>query len=226
MNRVLAVARMHLTDRLMLFGFPPAILASAFVINLAIFAGEPPHSRTTGAVSSIFIVVVISAMLMTARGLSFTMSMGASRRAFALGTALVGGLLAAAFGVLLLVCNRIESATRGWGLRGHFFTFSWVDRNLAAGWLLATVLMAAMFLLGAWLSTIWLRWSQAGVVAGCVAAVVVFGGLAALVTWLGGWSSVGNWFGALSPLTAAGWAALVCLALGGASYLTLRRVAL
>lgn len=83
-----------------------------------------------------------------------------------------------------------------------------------------------MFLLGAWVATIWLRWKQAGVSVGCVAAVLVLGGFAVLVTRLHGWSAVGSWFVALTPLIAAAWSALVCVVLAGASYLTLRRVAI
>lgn len=226
MNHITAVVRMHLTDRLGIFGLPPAILAASFVVNLAIFAAEPEDSRTTGGVAAIFVVLIIAAVLATARGMSFALSMGASRRSFALGTGMTGAILAATFGVLLLILNRLESATGGWGLHGHFFTFGWLARhNLAAGWLLTTLLLLSMFLLGAFASTIWLRWRQLGMLVSGVALFLVFGGLAALVTWQHGWTSIGQWFAALTPLTAAGWTALLCVPLASASYLTLRRVA-
>lgn len=227
MSRTLAVTRMHLTDRLTIFGLPPAILAASFLINMLIFAAEPVDSRSSGGVAAIFVVLVIAADMATARGMSFALSMGASRRSFALGTGLVGAVLAVAFGLLVFVLNRIEDATGGWNMDAHFFDFAWLGgHNPATVWLLATLLLLAMFLLGAWMATIWLRWHQLGLVVGCVAAVLVLGGCVVLVTWLHGWGLVGDWFTALTPLTAAGWTALLCVPLAGASYLVLRRVTL
>jgi hypothetical protein len=227
MNRALAVTRMHLTDRLTIFGMPPAILAASFTVNVLIYAAEPPHSRSSGGLSAIYIVLIVVAVMLTARGMSFALSMGASRRAFALGTGLMGALLAAAFGVLLLVLNRVEVATDGWWLHSHFFTFRWLaEHSLVSAWLLGTLAFLAVFLLGAFASTIWLRWKSVGMFVGIVAAVLGFGGSAVLVTWLHAWASVGHWFAGLTPLTAAGWVALLCVPLAGASYLTLRRVAI
>jgi len=225
-SRALAVTRMHLTDRLTLFGLPPAILAASFVVNLLIFAVEPADSRSSGGAAAIYCVVFVAAVMCTARAMAFALSMGASRRAFALGTFLTGALLAAVFGVLVFVLNRLESASGGWWLHGHLFALPWLaHHNLATVWLIVTLPFLAIFLLGAWVSTIWLRWRAVGMLVGGVAAVLVFGGLAVLVTWLDGWAAVGDWFGRLSPLTTSGWIALLCLPLAGASYLTLRRVA-
>jgi hypothetical protein len=227
MNLTLAVARMHLTDRLTLFGLPPAILASSFVINVLIFAAEPVQGRTTGGIAAIYIMMLVAAAMLTARSMTFALSMGASRRAFAFGTGLTGGLLAVVFGVLLLILNRVEDVTGGWWLHGHFFTFGWLARyNLAANWLFGTLLLLALFLLGAWMATIWLRWRQLGMLIGGVAGFVVVGGLAVLISWRHDWPMVGDWFTGLTPLSAAGWTALLAAVLAGVSYLTLRRVTL
>ncbi|MGH3472554.1 MAG: hypothetical protein ACRDPG_10995 [Nocardioidaceae bacterium] len=227
MSRILAVTRMHLTDRLTLFTLPPAILASSFLVNMLIFAKEPVDSRTTGGAAAIYCVVFVAAVMCTARGVTFALSMGASRRAFALGTGLVGALLAVTFGIFMLVLNRIEMATGGWWLHGQFFAPLWFAHNdLAAIWLILTLPFLATFLLGAWVSTIWLRWKTVGMLVGGVVAVLVLGGLAVLATWLDAWASVGHWFAHLTPLSASGWVALLCLPLAGASYLVLRRLAL
>ena len=225
MSRALAVTRMHLTDRLTMFGLPTAILAASFLINVLIFAVEPVGSRSSGGVAAIFVVLLIASVMLTARAMSFALSMGASRRAFAVGTGAVGGVLALTFGALLLILNRIESASDGWWLHGHFFGFSWLNRhNLAADWVLATVLLLAMFLLGALVATIWLRWKQLGLLVASVTLVLVLGGLAVLITWQRDWHAVGHWFIGLSPLGASGWLALLCAALAGTAYLCLRRV--
>jgi hypothetical protein len=225
MNRTLAVTRMHLTDRVTIFGLPPAILAASFLVNMLIFAAEPSDARHSGGVAAIYVVVIIAAVMATARSMAFALSMGASRRAFAQGTGLTGVLLALAFGVLLFVLNRIEVATDGWNMNAHFFSFEWLERhNPATVWLLGTALLLALFLIGAWAATIWLRWRQVGMLVGGVALVLALGGSAVLITWLHGWSAVGDWFAALTPLSATGWTALLCAALAGTSYLTLRRV--
>lgn len=227
MNRILAVTRMHLTDRITLFGVIPAILSASFLINMLIFTTEPVHARTTGGVAALFIWMLIVAAMSTARGMGFALSMGASRRAFALGTGLTGALLAVGYGVLLLILNRVEAATGGWWLHGHFFTFGWLTRHsFAATWLLATLLLLAMFLLGGLMSTVWLRWRQIGALVGGVACFLVFGGLILLVNWQHEWAAVARWFAALTPLAAAGWTALTCAVLIAASYPMLRRVTL
>lgn len=227
MSRIPAVVRMYLTDRVTMFALPPAILAASFAVNLAIFAVEPVQARSTGGLAAIFVVMLAAAVMSTARAMPFALSMGSSRRSFAIGTGVTGVIMAVVFGVLLLILNRIEAATDGWGLHGHFFTFPWTERyHVVGAWLLATVLLLAMFLLGAFASTIWLRWKQPGMLVAGVLLVLVFGGLVTLITWQHGWPSVGRWFLDLTPLAAAGWIALLCVPLAGGSFVTLRRVAL
>lgn len=226
MNRVFAVVRMYLTDWLTVFVIPLAILATSLLVNLVIFAVGPEKPRTSGGVAAIFVVLVVAAVMGTARGMPFALSMGASRRAFLLGTGATGGVLAVAFGILLLVLNRVESLTDGWWLHGHFFTFDWIDGySPAADWLLATLLLLANFLLGAFAATIWLRWRQVGMLVGGIALTLVLGGGVIFLTWRHDWQQVGHWLTGLTPLTAAGWIALLCLPLAGGPYLTLRRVA-
>lgn len=227
MSRIPAVVRMYLTDSLTLFGLPVAILGASFLVNLAIFSVEPVHARSTGGVAAIFVVMLAAAAMSTARALPFAMSMGASRRSFAVGTGATGAIMALVFGVILLVLNRLESAANGWGLQGHFFTFAWTERYGFVGvWLLATVVLLAMFLVGALGSTIWLRWRQNGMLVSGVLTVLVFGGFGILAAWRQWWPAIGRWVQDLTPLTAAGWIALLCVAVAGGSFLTLRRVAL
>lgn len=228
MNRVIAVTRMHLTDRLTLFGMSAAILAAATAINLLMFSVEGEQGARTGTGALVVYAVVLAAAVMcTARGMMFALSLGASRRTFALGTLITGGLLAVIFGLVMFGLNRIELATGGWWMHGHFFRLPWLaDHQPVEIWLVLTVPFMAVFLLGMWLSTIWLRWKTTGMIAVGVATVLAFGGAAVIVTWAEQWTPVGAWFQELTPLTSSGWIALACLPLAAAAYLTLRRITL
>ena len=86
LNRALAVAHMHLVDRVTLFVMPFAICGSAFVINIVLWTFVPVDGRNTGAASSLHFFVLAAAILAVLRGLPFALGMGASRRAFVLGT--------------------------------------------------------------------------------------------------------------------------------------------
>jgi hypothetical protein len=227
MSRTLAVTRMHLTDRFTLFGMPPTILAASFVVNMLIFAVEPVDARTSGGAAAIYIVVLVAAVLCTARGMAFALSMGSSRRSFALGTGATGALLAVVFGLVMLLFDEIEVATGGWWMHAHFFDQAWyAQHSIGVRWLIFTMPFFALYLSGAWISSIWLRWNMHGVVVGAVLAILVLGGAAVLVTWVDRWGSIGGWLERLSPLVAAGWLAVLCLPLAGASYAVLRRVTL
>ncbi len=73
MNRAVAVARMHLVDRMTLFVMPLGILAAAFVANLLIWLAVPEDSRTTGALMSIYCFVLAAAVLAVLKGLPFAL---------------------------------------------------------------------------------------------------------------------------------------------------------
>src|SRR5262249_40474097 len=93
MNRVLSIARIH-SITWIAFVWPPAIMATSFLINLALFAAIPVQTwpadtRSTGGIASIYIVQLIVASQMVTQFFSFTAGLGATRRAFYLGTGLV-----------------------------------------------------------------------------------------------------------------------------------------
>lgn len=227
MNRALTVTRMQLTDKLPIFAIPTAVLSAAMLITLGVFALVPADGRTSGSPTSIYVVVLISGVGLVSQSMHLALGLGASRKAFTLGSGLTGVVQALIFGTLLLVLNRLEVLTEGWGLGGNLFAWPWLaGHNLAASWLLFTAGFLAMFLLGGWASTIWIRWHNIGLLVGVVAAILVLGGLAVLTTWQGAWGEVGSWFAGLTPLTAAGWTALLCLVLAVAGHLTLRRAEL
>jgi hypothetical protein len=225
MNRAVAVMRMHLVDRVTLFVMPLTILAAAFAINLALWQVVPADGRSTGGGASVYFFVLVAAMLAVVRGLPFALGMGSSRRAFTIGTGLVGLVIAVAFGTLYLVLQAVEQVSDGWGMRGRFFDFPWFDgSSWAIRWLLFVVSFATTFLLGAWVSATWARWGTLALVVGAPLLILLGGGGAVLVSWQRWWGDVWSWFGDLTPLTLTGWATLLAVVLGAATWATLRRV--
>jgi hypothetical protein len=225
MNRATAVMKMHLVDRLTLVVLPLGILAASFVINLVIWLPLPQDGRQTGGAVSIFVFVLAAAMFAVVRGLPFALGMGASRRSFAIGTALTGGVLAVGFGTLYVLLGGLESLTNGWGLHGTFFDFSWFHRSVwPARWAMLVVSFLASWLLGTALAALWPRWGMVALVLGGPAVIVVGGGGFALITWQKWWDSVGSWFSGLTPVTSTGWLVLASAALATMTWASLRRV--
>lgn len=224
MSRAVAVMKMHLVDRLTLVVLPLGILASSFVINLVIWLPIEPDGRRTGGAASTFVFVLAAAVFAVVRGLPFALGMGASRRSFAIGTALTGGVLAVGFATLYVMLAGLESLTHGWWLHGVFFDFAWFDRSAwPARWLMLVAAFSASWLLGTALAAVWPRWGMPALVVGGPALIVVGGGLAALTTWRAWWDGVGSWFAGLTPLTSTLWLVVACLALAAATWGSLRR---
>lgn len=225
-SRALAISRMHLVDRLGLLGIPAAVLAAAALLSLAVMALVPEDGRGTGSAMSIYVAVGISGAVLVGQSMYLALGLGASRRAFTLGTGVTGALQAVLWGTVLWVLNRVEVLTEGWGLGAHLFSWPWLAQHVAGTWLLFTAGFLAAFLLGGWIAATWMRWQLVGMLVVLVAVILVLGGLAFVLTWQHAWADVGSWFAGLTPLTAAGWTALLSLVLAAAGHLTLRDVEL
>jgi hypothetical protein len=225
MKRSVAVMKMHLTDRITLVALPLGILAAAFAVNVVIWLPLPEDGRRTGGAASVLVFVLAAAMFAVVRGLPFALGMGATRRAFAVGTVLTGAVLALGFGTLYLLLSGLEELTDGWGLHGTFFDFAWFGRSaVPARWAVLVLAFLASWLLGAAVSALWPRWGVVALVIGGPATILVGGGGFALVTWRGWWDAVGGWFAGLTPLTSSGWLLLLSAALAAATWGSLRRV--
>lgn len=224
MNHAVAVMKMHLVDRLTLIALPLGILLSSFLINLVIWLPLSPDGRRTGGAASVFVFVLAAAVFAVVRGLPFALGMGASRRAFALGTTMTGAVLSLGFGTLYLVLGEVERASGGWGLGGAFFDFAWLERSSwPARWLLLVVAFLVAWLVGTALAALWPRWGMYALVVGGPLVVVLAGGAVALLTWQHWWDPVGAWLGGLTPLTSSGWLVLLGAASAAATWASLRR---
>jgi predicted lysophospholipase L1 biosynthesis ABC-type transport system permease subunit len=85
------------------------------------------------------------------RSLPFGLTLGASRRSFYSGTALLGMALALVSGLVLTALQAIERATDGWGLSMHFFRVPYLlNGPWYATWLTSAVGLFALFVYGMW----------------------------------------------------------------------------
>ena len=117
MNTWVKVARYHLvrpTNYLLLLWLLPVTFALG-----AVTAGRGHDAA--GYLISLFIYFGVLGMQTIGRSLPFGLTLGASRRSFYSGTALLGMALALVSGLVLTVLQAIERATDGWGLSLHFF---------------------------------------------------------------------------------------------------------
>jgi hypothetical protein len=200
MNRVLAAARLHVLNPLVMLGVPWAVVLSSFGINLAVWAltpaGEEPGGGFTGGILSLYITVLVVFAQAATQLLPFGMGLSLSRRTFYLGTALVAVVQSLLYGVALAVLGAIEEATGGWGMRLRF----WAPGGMDADGFLSQVLvsggpMLAFTFVGVALGVAYKRWGQTGIWGLLIAAIVVLGGLGILITWLGAWGDIGSWLG-------------------------------
>jgi hypothetical protein len=199
MNRVFDVARIQTVNWFWIFAFPPLLLLVVLVINLGLFAAigdvTPPEGRTTGAVLSIYMVMLVAHLQTMTQVFPFALGLSVTRRAFYAGTGLVVGAQSVLFGALLLLMGRIETATGGWGINLKFFALPFVHQdNLLAQWLVYTVPFVALSSIGVFAGVVFKRWGQPGVYALTIGTSLVLAGAAIVVTWQRWWPSVGSFF--------------------------------
>ena len=127
MNTLVNVARYHLVDRLTYVALPWGIMAFSFLVNLVIATVLPsPQGDYTGGLVTIYAFLLICGALSMTRSLPFGLMLGASRRTYYLGTALLITALGAVYGLGLTVLQAVERATGGWGTGLHFFRVPWI----------------------------------------------------------------------------------------------------
>jgi len=231
MNRVVAAARLHTAHPLVTFGVPWLVAGLSFAINWAIWALADIPVRSdgaavTGGVSALYITVLVVFVQAVTQLLPFAMGLSLSRRAFYLGTALMGAVQALGYGVVLAVLTRIENATDGWGVALDY----WAPGALEVDSVFLQVVvsgapMLAVIAAGVGIGVVQKRWGPNGTWGLILGSLVLFGGLAVLVTWLRAWGDVGSWLVDQSAVTLAVGIPLVLAAvLAVLSFTGLRRV--
>jgi hypothetical protein len=228
MKRVFDVARIQTVNWFWIFVFPPLLLLLVLVLHLVLFASigaAPPEGRSTGALLSIYMVMLVAHLQTMTQVFPFALGLSATRRAFYAGTGLVVGAQSVLFGVLLLILGRIETATGGWGINLRFFGLPFLLQDgLLAQWLVYTVPFLALSAIGVFAGVVFKRWGQPGVYALTVGGSLVLAVVAIVVTWQRWWPAVGSFFTDRSTFALlAGYPLVIAIVLGGAGWLAIRR---
>ena len=173
MNTMIKVARYHLVMQPTLFlGLPLATLALIFALNVA---------RGGDKFRDLLVVIVVMFFVMgvqrIGQWLPFGLALGATRRSFYAGTALLGVSMSLVYGLVIAGLQAIERATGGWGLSITFFRVPYLlNGPWYATWLTSFVGLSALFVYGMWYGIVNRRWDVLGLVA--FLAVQVLAGLA------------------------------------------------
>ena len=151
----------------------PWVLPFSFAVG-AVTSGRGYHHEAAGYLVSFFIYFAVQGWGTIARSLPFALTLGASRRSFYSGTALLGMALALVSGLVLTALQAIERATSGWGMSLQFFRVPYLlDGPWYATWLTSTVGLFAVFAYGMWHGIVQSRWGTLGTMAFIAAQVIV-----------------------------------------------------
>jgi hypothetical protein len=222
MNTWVKVARLNLM-RPAMYLVLPWIVPVSFALG-AITAGR--SHLADGYLLSFFIYFAVQGWQTINRSLPFGLTLGASRRSFYAGTALLGMALALVSGLVLTALQAIERATGGWGLSMHFFRVPYLlNGPWYATWLTSAVGLFAVWVYGMWHGIVNSRWGLLGTLAFlAVQVLVVVAGVR--VAALEHWHVQSTAGGSSAGLTALGLtgvvAALAVLVLAG-GHATIRR---
>ena len=231
MTRIWNVVRLHLVNRWTYIVLPWIILGTAFAMTLAIWmilrsVGVTGIGVASGAVGSIFIYLMVAAIMSINLTFPFALGFSVTRRDFWLGSALTFITLSAVYSAGLTILAAIEVATDGWGLGGTMFA-SFYFGGADASWLERFGLYFATYLffyfVGAAIATIYQRWRNNGMLAlfGTLGLVLIAG--IALVSFTNSWPAVGAWFDSNGPSGVIAWSLVPTVVAAVTGYFILRR---
>jgi hypothetical protein len=171
-NTWVKVARYDLMMRATYLVLP---LILPFTLGVAALTAGRSHSHEApGYLLTLFLYFAVQGWQTVGRSLPFGLTLGASRRSFYSGTALLGLALALLSGLALTALQAVERATGGWGLAMHLFRVQyllngpWYDT-----WLTSAVGLFAVFAYGMWHGIVSSRWGVLGTVAFIAVQVLV-----------------------------------------------------
>jgi hypothetical protein len=226
-KRVLAIARIQLTNWPYTVVYPLGLTAALIVFGLGIDAtnGGIGSSHPIFLLPSIYLMIAGLHLQAMTQLFPFAAALGATRRAFALATAMMIAAYAAVFGLLCQLLAAIERATNGWGRHIQIFALDFLHQNNpVAQWLVYTVPVLMTSSVGVLIGVIFQRWRQLGISVLSVGTAVVL----AISVYLGEtkdwWSHIGHFFSTQPTLALlAGYPLAIAVLLGATSWTVLRR---
>ena len=224
MNTWIKVARYNLVTPA-IYLVLPWVLPFSFAFG-AITAGRGRRHDAAGYLLSFFIFFAVQGMQTIGRSLPFGLMLGASRRSFYSGTALLGMALALVSGLVLTALQAIERATDGWGLSMHFFRVPYLlNGPWYATWLTSAVGLFALFVYGMWYGIVYIRWGMLGTLAfvAAQALVVVAGSVVVTSEHWHVWSGADGSTAGLTALGLTGVVAALAVLLLAGGQATIRR---
>lgn len=228
MTRIWNVVRLHLVNRWTYVVLPWIILGTAFAMTLAIWmilrsVGVTGIGVASGAVGSIFIYLMVAAIMSINLTFPFALGFSVTRRDFYLGTALTFALIGAANAVVLTALAAIEVASGGWWLNGTIFTVLGPDASPLAYWFLFFTLQLFCCFVGAAIATIYMRWRVNGMVLFWVLGGVALVGGFALITYTNSWTAIGAWMTESGAIGLAAWSLVPTILAGLAGFAVLSK---
>jgi hypothetical protein len=201
----------------------PWVLPFSFAVG-AVTAGRGHDAA--GYLLTFFIYFAVLGMQTIGQSLPFGLTLGASRRSFYSGTALLGMTLALVSGLVLTALQAIERATGGWGLSMHFFRVPYLlNGPWYTTWLTSAVALFALFVYGTCYGIVHHRWGLPGTLAFIAVQALVVVAVNIVVTFEHGhvWSRAGGSFAGLTALGLTGVIAALTVLLLAGGHATIRR---
>jgi hypothetical protein len=211
---MIKVARYHLVQRPVLFvAAPLATLAFAFAVDVA-RGGDIWRDAGLFGISVLFFVTGVQRI---GGWLPFGLALGATRRSFYAGTALLGVSMSLVYGLVIAGLQAIERATGGWGLSVTFFRVPHLlNGPWYATWLTSFTGLSALFVYGMWYGIVNRRWGMLGLIA--------FIAVQALVVLAYFWAGLGRPVTSVSALDLTGVIAALTVVFLAGGHATIRRV--
>jgi len=213
MNAMIKVARYQLVRPVLFVAIPWATLALAFAVNVV----QGGDTFRDGLVVFFSMFFVLGVQRTGGGWLPFGLALGATRRSFYAGTALLGVSMSLVSGLVIAGLQGIERATGGWGLSITFFQVPHLlNGPWYATWLTSFVGLSLLFVYGMWYGIVYRRWGTLGVLA--------FIAVQVLVALAYSWSGVGGHLASLSALDLTGVIAALTVVFLAGGHATIRRV--
>ncbi|MFV0373699.1 hypothetical protein [Microbacterium sp.] len=155
----------------------------------------------------------------------FSQAVTVTRREFFVGSLLAAALSAAGMALVFVALGLIEQATDGYGFGAVFAYNPWFwSAGAVAAWFAYLVTTLLAFIVGFWFATIYKQWGAGWLTATIIAAALAILGVVGFLTWRDLWAGMGAWIGQIGVVGLSFWGLVLGAVLAAGSFLTLRRM--